>query len=121
MYVVITAADAIHAVFSFCFVVTDKLDRWQQRSTSACDRKSQQTCQARPAERDRCDYLQDTKLTNAAAWDSLAAGNGNEEEDGQKGAEEEEDNEGGLWNNFQARDDVERAEVCDGGMQTAAL
>lgn len=62
-----------------------------------------------------CLCVQDTKLTNAAAWDSLAAGNGNEEEDGQKGAEEEEDNEGGLWNNFQARDDVERAEVCHDG------
>lgn len=76
-------------------------------------------CQARPAESDQRFCLQDTKLTNAAAWDSLAAGNGNEEEDGQKGAEEEEDNEGGLWNNFQARDDVERAEVCHHGMKTA--
>ena len=79
------------------------------------------SCQARPAEIDRCVCVQDTKLTNAAAWDSLAAGNGNEEEDGQKGAEEEEDNEGGLWNNFQARDDVERAEVCHDGVQKEAL
>ena len=84
-------------------------------------RNPHNSCQARPAESDRCVCLQDTKLTNAAAWDSLAAGNGNEEEDGQKGAEEEEDNEGGLWNNFQARDDVERAEVYHDGMQTAAL
>ena len=79
------------------------------------------SCQARPAEIDRCVCVQDTKLTNAAAWDSLAAGNGNAEEDGQKGAEEEEDNEGGLWNNFQARDDVERAEVCSAQAWTAAL
>ena len=79
------------------------------------------SCQARPAENNRCVCVQDTKLTNAAAWDSLAAGNGNEEEDGQKGAEEEEDNEGGLWNNFQARDDVERAEVCHDGVQKEAL
>ncbi len=53
--------------------------------------------------------LQDTKLTNAAAWNSLAAGD--QEEDGQKGDKEEEDNEGGLWNDFQSRDDKEHAEV----------
>lgn len=55
--------------------------------------------------------MQDTKLANAAAWDNLAVGNGNEEEDGQKGAEDEEENEGSLWNDFQSRDDAERAEV----------
>ena len=51
--------------------------------------------------------LQDTKLSNAAAWGNLGA----DEEDGQKANDDEEDNADGLWNNFQSRDDVERVEV----------
>ena len=51
--------------------------------------------------------LQDTKLSNAAAWGNL----GTDEEDGQKANDDEEDNADGLWNNFQSRDDVERVEV----------
>lgn len=50
--------------------------------------------------------LQDTKLANAAAWNNLAAAN--EEQDGQKGAEEEEEIGDPMWNTFQSRDDIER-------------
>ena len=53
--------------------------------------------------------LQDTKLANAAAWNNLAAAN--EEQDGQKGAEEEEEIGDPMWNTFQSRDDIEREKV----------
>lgn len=54
-------------------------------------------------------YLQDTKLANAAAWNNLGAAD--EDEDGQKGAEEEEEGGDPMWNTFQSRDDIEREKV----------
>lgn len=53
--------------------------------------------------------LQDIKLANAAAWNNLGAAN--EDEVGQKGAEEEEDGGDPMWNTFQSRDDIEREKV----------
>lgn len=55
--------------------------------------------------------LQDTKLANAAAWNNLGAAN--EEQDGQKGAEEEEEIGDPMWNTFQSRDDIEREKVSN--------
>lgn len=54
-------------------------------------------------------WLQDIKLANAAAWNNLGAAN--EEDNGQKGAEEEEEIGDPMWNTFQSRDDIEREKV----------
>ena len=54
-------------------------------------------------------WAQDIKLANAAAWNNLGAAN--EEQDGQKGAEEEEEIGDPMWNTFQSRDDIEREKV----------
>ena len=56
-------------------------------------------------------WLQDIKLANAAAWNNLGAAN--EEQDGQKGAEEEEEIGDPMWNTFQSRDDIEREKVSN--------
>lgn len=55
--------------------------------------------------------LQDTTLANKAAWDSLGRSPAFQDDDGQQGAEEEEGNGDGLWNNFQSQDDAEREKV----------
>lgn len=56
-------------------------------------------------------WLQDIKLANAAAWNNLGAAN--EEDNGQKGAEEEEEVGDPMWNTFQSRDDIEREKVSN--------
>ena len=57
--------------------------------------------------------MQDTTLANKAAWDSLARSPAVQDDDGQQGAEEEEGNGDGLWNNFQSQDDAEREKVSN--------
>ena len=56
-------------------------------------------------------------MANAAAWNNLGAAN--EDEDGQKGAEEEEDGGDPMWNTFQSRDDIEREKVSSSLMSLA--